>query len=221
MLYWICRPISNWPLQDTTPERERDGGYRFKTGWSNTMELLAREIDLLGADECIVEIDIQEHEIRNDGQPRASARPVTPRVAVFFESDYGPLMYRCDLFRNWQHNVKAIAMTLERLRKAEMYGVTKRGEQYTGFKALPDSYGNQITNVEDAAKFLAKHQPADKPLSYTAIMRCAEVYRDAYRKAAMQLHPDQGGSEAEFRVLQEAKVLLDGLFNNNNNNRAA
>jgi hypothetical protein len=37
----------------------------------------------------------------------------------------------------WQHNVRAIALTLEALRAVDRYGATETGQQYTGFKALP------------------------------------------------------------------------------------
>ena len=33
----------------------------------------------------------------------------------------------------------------------------------------------------------------------------------AYRQAAKKLHPDAGGSTADFQRLQEARQLLDGV----------
>ncbi len=55
------------------------------------------------------------------------------------------MLHRCDRFyapyrgqgADWQHNVRAIALTLEALRAVDRYGATETGQQYAGFKALP------------------------------------------------------------------------------------
>ena len=53
---------------------------------------------------------------------------------VAFESKHGPLKYATDVFDHWHANLRAIALGLEALRKVERYGITQRGEQYTGFR---------------------------------------------------------------------------------------
>jgi hypothetical protein len=48
---------------------------------------------------------------------------------------------------DWQHNVRAIALGLEALRKVDRYGITRRGEQYAGWKALPAGIGIGATHM--------------------------------------------------------------------------
>ena len=106
------------------------------------MNLLKHELERLQASNVVIEMDLTEVDIRRDGLPRNNARPTTPRVCLSMDSPYGPLRYPCDTFLSWQDNVRGIALALEALRKVDRYGVTKRGEQYTGWKALPASRGS-------------------------------------------------------------------------------
>src|SRR5690606_5164123 len=78
-----------------------------------------------------------EDDIRLDGLPRANARPGHQGVVLAFDSKYGPLKYATDTFDRWQDNLRAIALGLESLRRVDRYGITKRGEQYTGWRQLP------------------------------------------------------------------------------------
>lgn len=45
------------------------------------------------------------------------------------------LIYATDCCVFWQHNVRSIALGLESLRAVDRYGITRRGEQYAGFRA--------------------------------------------------------------------------------------
>jgi hypothetical protein len=45
------------------------------------------------------------------------------------------LIYATDACELWQHNVRSIALGLEALRAVDRYGITRRGEQYAGFRA--------------------------------------------------------------------------------------
>lgn len=118
---------------------------RFKSKWGSTLELLQREVEALRGRDLVIEIDVSEADLRLDGTLRANAKAEYRGVVVAFESKHGPLLYRCDRFYTswsdqgpeWQHNVRAIALTLESLRAVDRYGATETGQQYTGWKALP------------------------------------------------------------------------------------
>ena len=85
----------------------------------------------------MLQVDISERYIRTDGLPYANARYGTnPGVIVSFDSRHGPLRYATDAFTEWQDNLRAIALSLEALRAVDRYGVTRRGEQYTGWRAI-------------------------------------------------------------------------------------
>lgn len=175
----------------------------FRTTWSKTLQLLDRELTHLGASEVVFQLDMEERDIRLDGMPRADARPRSPRVIISFESKHGWLRYQCDAFEgnykepSWQANVRAIALGLEALRQVERYGITKRGEQYTGWKALPAS---TITKQE-AEAFIRSHNRHDDPMGLRDLT-------SAYRLAARKLHPDVGGDRETWDRLQSAKMAL-------------
>jgi hypothetical protein len=179
------RPLGVWPSGKRTQNRERS---RFRAGWSDTLNLLERELAHLGVryDAMIViEAGYTEGEIRLDGLPRRDARPRDPAVVLNFDSKYGPLRYGCDTYTMHDDNLRAIALALEALRAVDRYGVTKRGEQYAGWKALPDG----SLNHEQAQQWIADHGGS-----------VAEALR--------RTHPDHGGNVGDLaRTLEARKVL--------------
>jgi hypothetical protein len=76
----------------------------------------------------------------------------------------------------------------------ERYGITKRGEQYTGWKALP---AVSLSHTE-AETFL---------VSVTGLAQGTDL-RVMYRAAAQRLHPDVGGKRDMWEQLQRAKTVL-------------
>lgn len=97
--------------------------------------------------DLVIECDVREQDLRLDGTLRANAKAASPAVRLAFDSNVGPLTYATDEFcrpswrrggmqEDWQHNVYAVAKSLEALRMVDRYGVSKRGEQYTGWKAI-------------------------------------------------------------------------------------
>lgn len=47
----------------------------------------------------------------------------------------GRQVFATDACELWQHNVRSIALGLEALRAVDRYGITRRGQQYAGFRA--------------------------------------------------------------------------------------
>lgn len=171
------RPLGTWSgAQTRRPERSR-----FKSHYSDTLELLRRELGQLGAREVVIQLDLTERDIRLDGLPRANARPGHQGVVIAFESKYGPLKYATDTFDDWQDNVRAIALGLEALRKVDRYSITKRGEQYTGWKALPPARDS----AERGRELIEKH--------------------GGLRNALRATHPDHGGNPDDFHAVQAAR----------------
>lgn len=195
------RPIDVWPGEQT---KNRQWS-RFDTPWNQTLELLDRELRHLGAKNVIFQIALREEDFRRtDGQPRANANAAHPRVILAFDSKFGPLKYSTDTYADFQANVRAIAVSLEALRKVDRHGVSKRGEQYTGWKALPPST-QPAMSTEGAARFLERW--GDVP--HEAILANPASLHGAYRNATKRLHPDAGGDTEKFQMLQEAKRVLD------------
>jgi len=223
------RPITTWPGVETPAYDRRQS--QFKATYSTTLTKLELELEKLDAYAPVVELWVTDRDIRVDGQLRAGTRPEKPGVILSFESKHGPLRYACDLFvappwkghsEHWHHNLRAIVLGLEALRRIERYGIASRAEQYTGWKALPSgiAIGQQqrphFDSAHEAAEFLIEHGESDRyegaPIDSVELMDgpLAEDIRALYyKRAAMRLHPDQGGDDELFTRLGEARRILD------------
>lgn len=200
------RPIEVWPGRLLRWDERRRA--QFRASWPKTVDLMNRELANLQAEDVVLQLALRERDIRLDGYPRADARADHPGVILAFKSRYGPLQYATDTFDDWQDNIRAIALGLEALRAVDRYGVTKRGEQYRGWQALPAPAGGPMT-VEAAARFIAEQATAAGfPVDPDDVL--GPFRQDAYRAAARQAHPDTGGDHTTFVRLQEAKRVLNG-----------
>lgn len=183
------------------------GSYsRFDTPLRKTLQLLVRELDMLGAKNIVVELDVEERYFRLDGYPRATARANSPAVRVTFESKWGPLRYETAEFSDWQANLRAIALSMEALRAVDRYGVSKRGEQYRGWRAIPMSTdgADAIYTREQAVAFL--HSKVSDQYDESDVD--GPFANEASRLAIQRTHPDHGGDADEFRKVVRARELL-------------
>jgi len=126
-----------------------------------------------------------------------------------FESSSKWMSGKTTYFPAWRNNVRAIALGLEALRKVDRYGITRGNEQYTGFRTLGSGIempAAQMT-AEEALEFLRIHAG----WAYGPDYDDPDDIERAYRQAAKKLHPDAGGSTADFQRLQEARRVLAGV----------
>lgn len=189
------RPIEQWPTE-LTPKAARRAT-PFYSSYDESVDLMIRELGYLDATDVVLEIATRD--VRRDGTgPLSNARADHPGVILSFGSKYGPLRYWTDEFTHWWANYRAIALALEALRKVDRYGVSNRGEQYTGWAALPsagESTDVAATVIADAAHVTLDEVRADP--------------KAAVRQAQVRTHPDRGGDPAQFqRVTEMAEVLL-------------
>jgi hypothetical protein len=207
------RPLTTWPGALTT-ERTRAP---FSAGLTATLEVLQRELRALGARNPVLEVAIPADQFRIDGRPRANARETHPGVVLSLPTtDVGPLRYATDTFDRWQDNLRAIALGLEALRRVDRYGITKRGEQYAGFKALPSGATAMPAGgltVEEAARVLSDLAAGPGPnglaVSPDKLVTSPAMRRLAYHAAATRHHPDRGGARQMWDRLEQAKRVLD------------
>lgn len=185
-LHLTFRPIDTWPGPQN-PDRRWSP---FRSLFSDTVEVLERELRMLDARRIVLQVALRDRDIRLDGFPRADARASHPGVILAFESKWGPLKYATDEFTHWEDNLRAIALAMEALRKVDRYGVSKRGEQYTGWRQIPQTTGG-FQSAEDAQRFIEEH--------------------GGYREAARTFHPDNQdtGHEETFKKLQQARALVE------------
>ena len=175
----------------------------YKSGWGNIVKMLQRELAMLGAKQAIVEMDIDDSDIRNDGWVRSNATPRTPGVRIFFESKHGPLTYETAAWKSWEHNIYAIARTLAAQRAIARDGCVKGDQAYRGWQALPGG-SEPVAAAEWASKIKAMEF-----LMQTAGISTCRHWEDAYRAAARKAHPDVGGSEELMKKVNRAKEYLE------------
>lgn len=209
---YTMRPLA-WD-QARTPPAARKSRWTFRAGWQDTLDLLDRELTHLAASNVIIEADFREGDLRQDGMPRAAAKePTFPGVRISFDSRHGRLVYGTDAYELWQHNVRAIALSLEALRAVDRYGATRSAQQYAGWKAIdagPTSASASQMTREEAARFIAAAVDpvgAGRPEVVAGILS-GQTLKESYRLAARKLHPDAGGSPNGFQQLQQALHVL-------------
>lgn len=217
-LRYTIRPISD-RTQFTGPAA---GGDRspFAASWSSTLILLERELDYLGASNVVLEVDVTERDVRVDGTLRANARPTSgPGVRLAFDSDHGPLIYGTDRFGwdngspprfytdGWQQNVRAIALGLEALRRVDRYAISRRGEQYRGFKAIESGIAMAAAmTADDALRLLERINE----VTLVGSLLDAGRIRLEVRVARRRTHPDaNGGAREAWNELERAVAALE------------
>jgi hypothetical protein len=209
---WQIRPLVTWTDPVTGNRR---GSHLFRAGWPATLDLLLREFDYLdGTGPIVVQVDAQQSDIRADGRLKARARVGFPGVVVSFASRFGPLRYATDAYEQqysgtlagWQANVRAIALALEALRAVDRYGVTRRGEQYQGWTALPAAHAQgsrYFTDPGEALAWMKRCAGADATGDPKAL----------YKLLGRRMHPDMPGGNAELWERLDAAATLLGVRN--------
>lgn len=210
MIRYTARPL--------TPEARlrlnsgpRNQSSPFTSTWTATLGLLDRELRHLGVRrEFVLQIDVQESDLRLDGQLRSTARPATPAVAIAADTSKGSLLFTCGRFKHWQDNVRAIALGLEALRKVERYGIVQSDEQYRGWQALPPGTPMPAAKMteQDALELLRKEAGWDCGPDHDDETHILQAYRHAARNA----HPDHGGTAERFAAITAARDLLIGAL---------
>ncbi|NUS01962.1 MAG: hypothetical protein HOV97_05295 [Nonomuraea sp.] len=196
------------PISDRTwlkPQRRKSSP--FTADWNSTQDLLAKEIRMLDGKDVVIEVDVREGDLRMDGKLKARAKAAGPAVRVAFESrTHGPMLFQCDRYDGgpwgnrmepWQHNVRAIALTMEALRAAERHEAIDSGQQYAGFKAIEA----KSMSSREAEQVIFRIAGGDEALGMTL--------HQAYRRARAKAHPDvNGGDRTLWDELGRASAIL-------------
>lgn len=199
------------PISDRTAFTGRHKPSQFSSRWSDTEELLLREVKALRGRDLVLEVDVDESQIRLDGRLYARAYARTPAVRVAFESMHGPLTYATDVFPTWQDNVRAIALGLEALRRVDRYGITKRGEQYAGWKQLPAGSGGTASHMtlDEAWSIIGSYDPDFRPIQEQRDAGVTAATTLAWRRARAANHPDRrDGDRTLWDKVEQAAAAL-------------
>jgi hypothetical protein len=207
------RPMPVWPHPVT---KNRRGRYTFSAPWSDTLDKIDYEVDRLRGSNVIIGAGFEERDIRQDGMPRANANvPRHPGIEISFDTKHGRLVYATDVCEFWQHNVRSIALGLEALRAVDRYGITRKGEQYAGWRELPSgiAMGPAPMTRDEAAGLLAFYAGYDDESFIQRIVEDSDYREHTYRLAAKNTHPDTPGplaSDETFKKIHQAREALRG-----------
>ena len=211
------RPIEpgDWP-GELTRGRQRSS---FSASWQTTRDDLERELWNLGARDKVAQVALTEGMIRQDGMPRADARPEHPGVILAFTAHRDPASHRphdpqalrfaCDTFTSFPDNVRAIALGLESLRRVQRYGLAGDAKQYQGFQAI-EAPPPRLTRDDAAARLADAAVVVGAPVSLATFRDDPAARAMGWRRIAGRFHPDRGGDPERWTSLVEARDLLDG-----------
>lgn len=174
--------------------RWSDGaGYQAPQGLSieqGTQRIL-RELERMGIQISTVIIS-SDLRLRQDGLPYSSQATsrLDQGVAVYWHDKGGTRCMAIDRYDRIADNLGAIAATIEAMRAIERHGGAEILDRaFTGFLALPnpaaDETPHAVLGVSESA--------TESEVEY------------AYRRLAMQCHPDRGGSPSQMARINAAR----------------
>lgn len=99
-------PLESWP----GPKARVRHNSPFRASFTDTEDLLHRELRHLGARNTTLQVDADRSQFRVDGSLRANAKLNGPGVILSFTSKHGEQSFPCDKFLRWQDNLRAIAL---------------------------------------------------------------------------------------------------------------
>lgn len=194
--------MPNWPAGWKRTQHPRRSKFAPQT-IAGAMHALLGEAKRMGARDIRVDHDLK---LRVDGLPYSQQKqPDDKGVVVYFTTKAGrKVAMPCDHWDRVEHNLWAVAKTLEAKRAIERWGTATQDAEYEGYAALPpgdasQSYGTQpVAVVFDARAILGVRPEAS-----------LDACEGAYRAQALKAHPDRpGGSEAR---MQELNVAIQAI----------
>lgn len=206
-----------WPLgwKRTTEASRANGQFSRRNSVGHTTRALsvsdatARVIVEMarigvGRDDMILSTNLK---LRLDGLPRSDQpKPKDPGVSLYWSDPWTgkPRSMAIDRYELVEHNIAALAATLDAMRAIERHGGAQVIERaFAGFLSLP-------------APIVAGMARSWHEVLELEIMCSLAQVEEAYRRLRSSRHPDRGGSLAAFSELtnayEEAKrEIRDGL----------
>ncbi len=210
MLDCRFKPIDAWQGKATPAYNRKKSP--FKAKWSQTLDLLERELNYLHAKDIIIDGYFRYTDLRNDGWPKSLAQPSQPGVVLSFDTKRGRMNMPCDSYTDWEANLRAIALTLECLRTVERYGVTSDlQEQYTGWLKLP-AVSAQDEALEHAKTLCRFADRADSlPTLSAALLTDPALFEQVWKEAVKKTHPDTGGNGLHFQQVMTSRDRIRAI----------
>jgi hypothetical protein len=192
-----------WPAGRPRTESWRRERAKFDVTFARARDNIIAEVGRLAGKYPDPQIVISTNTaLRRDGFPLANQRqPDDMGVAVYFTYKKRQMSFACDRWLKIEHNMQAIAKTIEALRGIARWGTGDMLEAaFTGFTALPPP---------PAA-------PPPAPGAPPRLRHWRDVFgtgvttrdqlQDVFRRLASAYHPDRGGDQAKMAELNAARA---------------
>lgn len=186
-----------WPEdRQRTPAAWREAA-KFDCTLARARDDVLHEIRLMGGSDTIISTNVA---LRRDGLPAGNQKRTDDcGVAVYFTCSGQQVCFACDRWDKIEHNMRAIAKTIEALRGITRWGTGDMMKAaFRGFVALPDQTNGKNWRVVFG---FAAHDSVT-----------LDEVRARYRNLAAQAHPDRGGSSERMALInlawQEAQAAL-------------
>lgn len=170
-------PLS-WPVE--RPRANLRTRSKFKVqSFARVRDELLNELELMKAKNVVLSTNLR---LRQDGFPLAGQpQPQDPGVAIYFHYKGKQVCFACDRWNRIEDNMQAINHTINALRGISRWGTGDMVDAaFTGFQALP---------------------APDPPWWFTlGVERSASIEEceAAWKRKAMEKHPDRGGTHEEM-----------------------
>ncbi|BEP34277.1 hypothetical protein GmRootV59_12510 [Variovorax sp. V59] len=184
-----------WPVGRPRTERWRRERAKFEVTFARARDNIVAEVGRLAGRYPDPAIVISTNiALRRDGLPLANQRqPDDPGVSVYFTYKKRQMSFACDRWEKIEHNMQAIAKTIEALRGIARWGTGDMLEAaFTGFSALPPP-----SSTNSAPRTW-------RDVFGTGVNTRAQL-TEVYRRLASAYHPDRGGDPAKMAELNQAR----------------
>lgn len=187
-----------WPAGRKRTERYHRERAKFDVTFARARDNIIKEVQMLAGGRyaadplTVISTNIA---LRRDGLPLAGQRaPEDPGVAVYFSYRKRQMSFACDRWEKIEHNMQAIAKTIEALRGIARWGTGDMLEAaFTGFTALPPPGANAKRSWREVFGYVP----------HAIVTR--DMLSSRYRSLASEHHPDRGGDLAKMVELNAAR----------------
>lgn len=173
----------NWPKTEL-PKKENG---KFKQSLAGALVNLKTECQRLQGKSLVL----------SSNYTLGNERPAESGVVAYFQLGEQPIAIPCDRWKLVEHNVQAIALTIEAMRGMERWGAKHMiTAMFTGFKALPAKAGGK--SPREILGF-RENELLDETQVTTRFRNLSKIY-----------HPDvpHTGDANAWREIREAHDLL-------------
>jgi hypothetical protein len=187
-----------WPLgfpRTKWPSRSRFGNVSFAAARDHVFHELGLMLSYQEKKSIVLSTNVP---LKNDGMPYATYKtPDDKGIAIYFQYKEQSIVICCDQWDRIEHNLWAVAKTIEAMRGIERWGVSDfLKHSFQGFQALPPADSKQSSKTWWQVMAYSQ-MPGKQPWDWAGV-------EAQYKSLAKKRHPDAGGTTEAFQELVSA-----------------